>query len=146
MAGPSARLFPNDTGLGPGIPSDWEEERARHRVDGYIIRRSILRYIKGIEEEIVRFRRRMAEFATPYFLIYSAGDPITPVWGNRDFAAKTSEKHRDNQILPLIDKVHHEHLFSAPPLRDELLGKIEAWLDRRLKSMDEVSAKRANAR
>ncbi|BBA33084.1 uncharacterized protein sS8_1122 [Methylocaldum marinum] len=141
------RVFsPTTPGWVPEYLSDWEEERARHRVDGYIIRRSILRYVKGVEEEIVRFRRRMAEFAMPYFLIYSAGDPITPAWGNQDFAAKTSEKHRDNLILPIIDKVHHEHLFSAPPLRDELLGKIEAWLDRRLKSMGEVSVKRADAR
>jgi alpha-beta hydrolase superfamily lysophospholipase len=115
--------------------TDWEAERARHRADGYIVRRSLLRYVKGVEHEIVRFRRGMAEFATPYFLIYSGHDPITPAWGNHDFAAKTLAKHPDNQLLPLADKFHHEHLFSAPPLRDELLEKIDRWLDRRLKSL-----------
>jgi alpha-beta hydrolase superfamily lysophospholipase len=130
----------------PEYLSDWEEERARHRADGYIIRRSILRYVKGVEAEIVRFRRHMAGFATPYFLVYSGGDPITLAWGNHDFAAKTFDKHPDNQILPLVDKVHHEHLYSAPPLRDELLGKIEGWLDRRLSSIDEIAAERATAR
>lgn len=130
----------------PEYLSDSEEERARHRADGYIIRRTILRYVKGVEAEIVRFRRNMAEFATPYFLIYSVGDPITPAWGNHDFAAQTLDKHRDNQVLPLIDKVHHEHLFSAQPLRDELLAKIDRWLDRRLTSLHEAEAERAKER
>jgi alpha-beta hydrolase superfamily lysophospholipase len=130
------RVFsPTTPGWVPGYLSDWEEERARHRADGYIIRRSILRYVKGVEEEIVRFRRHMAEFAVPYLLVYSGGDPITPAWGNHDFAAETLHNHPDNQILPLVDKVHHEQLFSAPPLRDELLGRIEGWLDRRLRSI-----------
>jgi len=141
------RVFsPTTPGWVPDYLSDWEEERARHRADGYIIRRSILRYVKGVEAEIVRFRRHMAGFATPYFLIYSGGDPITPAWGNHDFAAKTFHKHPDNQMLPLVDKVHHEHLFSAPPLRDELLGRIEGWLDRRLKSIDGVPAERVDTR
>jgi len=127
----------------PDYLTDWEEERARHRADGYIIRRSILRYVKGIEEEIVRFRRRMREFATPYLLIYSARDPITPAWGSQDFSAQTLTKHPDNQLLPLVDKFHHEHLFSAPPLRDELLRCIENWVDRRLESLDRADAKKS---
>jgi alpha-beta hydrolase superfamily lysophospholipase len=124
----------------PDYLTDWEEERARHRADAYIIRRSILRYVKGIEEEIVRFRRHMSEFSTPYLLIYSGRDPITPAWGNHDFAAKTLARHPDNQLLPLVDKSHHEHFFSAPPLRDELLERIDDWLDRRLKSLQEADA------
>lgn len=115
--------------------TDSEAERARHRADGYIIRRSLLRYVKGIEKEIVRFRRRMAEFATPYLLIYAGGDPITPAWGNEDFARTTLDKHPDNELLPLPDKNHHEHLFSAQPLRDELLQRIDRWLERRLGTM-----------
>jgi alpha-beta hydrolase superfamily lysophospholipase len=130
----------------PDYLSDWDEERARHRVDGYIIRRSLLRYVKGVEEEIVRFRRQMAGFATPYLLIYADGDPITPAWGNQDFAEQTFRKHPDNQLLPLPDKVHHEQLFSAPPLRDELLKCIELWLNRRLKSIREVDAQREEER
>jgi len=126
----------------PDYLTDWEEERARHRADGYIIRRSILRYVKGVEEEIVRFRRNMAGFAAPYLLIYSGRDPITPAWGNHDFAAKTLAKHPDNQLLPLVDKSHHEHFFSAPPLRDELLKRIDDWLERRLKSLQEADATR----
>jgi len=126
----------------PGTPdwvvdylTDWEDERARHRADGWIIRRSLLRYVKGVEREIARFRRRMGEFATPYYLIYSGHDPITPAWGNHDFARATLHKHPDNQLLPLPDASHHEHLYSAPPLRDELLEQIERWLERRLSSL-----------
>lgn len=112
--------------------TDWEEEKARHRADGYIIRRSILRYVLGVEKEIIRFRRRMGDFSVPYLLIYSAQDPITPAWGNLDFAAQTRQKHPDNQLLPLPNKSHHEHLFSAPPLREQLLQHIDEWLDARL--------------
>jgi alpha-beta hydrolase superfamily lysophospholipase len=137
---------PTTPGWVPDYLSDWEDERARHRADAYIIRRSILRYVKGVEGEIVRFRRHMEELSTPYFLVYSASDPITPAWGSHDFAGKTFDKHPDNQVLPLIDKVHHEQLFSAPPLRHELLRKIEGWLDRRLSSINEVAAERASAR
>lgn len=115
--------------------TDWEEERARHRADGWIIRRSLLRYVKGVEREIVRFRRRMGEFATPYFLVFSGHDPITPAWGNDDFARATLHQHPDNQMLPLPELSHHEHLFSAPPLRAELLEKIDQWLERRLLSL-----------
>ncbi len=115
--------------------TDWEEEKARQRADGYIIRRSLLRYVKGVEREIARFRQRMGEFSTPYFLIYSGLDPITPAWGSHDFARLTLGKHPDNQQLPLPDLCHHEHLFSAPPLRDELLMRIDRWLELRLSSL-----------
>lgn len=130
----------------PDYLSDSEEERARHRADGYIIRRTLLRYVRGVAEEIIRFRRRMAEFAVPYLLIYAGGDPITPAWGNHDFAAKTFRKHPDNRMLPLPDKDHHEQLFSAPPLRDELLTKIDDWLDRRISSIHRDPAKGENQR
>lgn len=124
----------------PEYLTDWEEERARHRADGYIIRRSILRYVKGVEEEIVRFRRQMEEFRLPYLLIYSGRDPITPAWGSHDFAAKTLAKHPDNQLLPLVHQFHHEHLFSAPPLRDDLLRSIDRWLQRRLAAISRAHA------
>ncbi|HWP01544.1 MAG TPA: alpha/beta hydrolase [Methylococcus sp.] len=115
--------------------TDWEEERARHRADGWIIRRSLLRYVKGVEKEIVHFRRGMSAFATPYYLVYSGQDPITPPWGAHDFARVTLHRHPDNQLLPLPDLYHHEHLYSAPPLRAEILQRIDGWLDRRLSSL-----------
>ncbi len=112
--------------------TDSEEEKARLRTDSWIIRRSLLRYVKGIEEEIVHFRRHMENFDIPYFLIYSEHDPITPSWGNEDFAHATQKKHPDNELLPLPNLSHHQHLFSNEPLRHELLKNIEQWLDRRL--------------
>ncbi len=114
--------------------TDSEQERARHRADCYIIRRSLLRYVKGVEKEIIHFRHRMAEFSTPYFLVYSGGDPITPPWGSRDFAAATRHKHPDNRVWPLPEFDHHEHLFSAQPFPAELLQRIDRWLDLRLRS------------
>jgi alpha-beta hydrolase superfamily lysophospholipase len=115
--------------------TDWEEERARHRADGWIIRRSLLRYVKGVEKEIVCFRRGMGAFATPYYLVYSGHDPITPPWGAHDFARATLYRHPDNQVWALPDLYHHEHLYSAPPLRGEILERINRWLDRRLSSL-----------
>jgi alpha-beta hydrolase superfamily lysophospholipase len=123
----------------PGIPgwvehylTDSEDQRARHRSDGYIIRRSLLRYVKGIEREIARFRRHSDGFDLPYFLVYSAGDPITPASGMHHFVSKTFDRHPDNAVLDLPHCYHHEHLFSAPPLDREILGHIEDWIDRRL--------------
>lgn len=116
--------------------TDSEEEKARIRADGWFIRRSLLRYVKGIEAEIVHFRRHMSEFTVPYYLIYSGHDPITPAWGNEDFADATLRNHPDNEALPLPALSHHEHLFSSQPLRDEFLRKIEQWLEKRLRSLD----------
>lgn len=114
--------------------SDSEAEKAEIRADGWFIRRNLLRYVKGIEAEVVRFRRHMNTFAIPYYLIYSGRDPITPAWGNEDFARVTQQNHPDNALLPLPELSHHEHLFSSQPLRDELLKKIEQWLDQRVLS------------
>ncbi|SDY61840.1 alpha/beta fold hydrolase [Nitrosomonas sp. Nm33] len=116
--------------------TDSEEEKARIRADGWVIRRTLLRYVKGIEAEIVHFRRHMSEFAIPYYLIYSGHDPITPSWGNQDFARATLQNHPDNELLPLSKLSHHEHLFSSQPLRDEFLKKIEHWLNLRLLSLN----------
>ncbi|MDV6344936.1 alpha/beta hydrolase [Nitrosomonas sp. Is37] len=116
--------------------TDSEEEKARIRADGWFIRRTLLRYVKGIEAEIVHFRRHMSEFAIPYYLIYSVHDPITPAWGNQDFARATLQNHPDNELLPLPKLSHHEHLFSSQPLRDEFLKKIEYWLNLRLLSLN----------
>jgi alpha-beta hydrolase superfamily lysophospholipase len=114
--------------------SDSEEQRIRQHNDNYIMHRSVLRYVLGIEKEIIRFRQNMANFATPYLLIYSEYDPITPAWGNTDFAAVTRNKHEHNELMVLSGKSHHEQLFSAPALREQILHKIDGWLERRLES------------
>ncbi|MGG7056257.1 alpha/beta fold hydrolase [Nitrosomonas sp. ANs5] len=122
--------------------TDSEEEKARIRVDGWMIHRNLLRYVKGIESEIVHFRRQMGAFVIPYFLVYSGRDPITPAWGSQDFVDATFGHHPDNAVLPLPELSHHEHLFSSQPLRDELLQKIDQWLMRRLQTLDEQEAAR----
>jgi len=86
----------------------------------------------AIEQEIIRFRRAMAGFATPYLLIYSELDPITPAWGNIDFAAATGSKHESNEVMVLTGQNHHEQLFSSPALRARILQKIDGWLERRM--------------
>jgi alpha-beta hydrolase superfamily lysophospholipase len=116
----------------PDYLTNWEEERQRHRADAYIIRRNLLSYVKGVEREIVGFRRRMAEFTLPYLLVYSERDPITASWGGRDFAAATQHRHPDNEVLFLPDKYHHEHLFAVPEETAEVLRRIDRWLERRL--------------
>ncbi|WP_305909614.1 alpha/beta hydrolase [Methylomarinum sp. Ch1-1] len=108
--------------------SDWEAERRRHNADPFIIRRSVLRYVLAVEKEVIRFRRRMAEFNTPYLLIYSEHDPITPAWGNEDFVAASRQNHRDNDVMMLAGAHHHEQLFSEPALRRQVLEKIASWL------------------
>ncbi len=112
--------------------TDDQQERARIRADGWFIRQTLLRYVKGIEEEIVTFRRQMTTFNWPYYLVYSAHDPITASWGNRDFAQVTLHNHPDNQILAYPELNHHEHFFSAEPLRHEIFEKIQQWLEWRL--------------
>ncbi|MDD5320382.1 MAG: hypothetical protein PHD43_07170 [Methylococcales bacterium] len=54
-----------------GYLSDSKEERISQRNDNYIIRRCVMRYVLGVEQEIIGFRRNMAEFDMPYLLIYS---------------------------------------------------------------------------
>ena len=112
--------------------TDSEAEKARLLADGWIVRRTLLRYVKGIEEEIVHFRRRMDQFNLPYFLIYSAHDPITPAWGSEDFRQATFSHHPDNAVLALPGLVYHQHLFLSEPLRTELLQEIEQWIHLRL--------------
>ncbi len=112
--------------------TDWEEEKDRHRKDDYILRRSVLRYVLGVEKEIIRFRRKMDQFDIPYLLIYSEEDPITPAWGNTDFAESTLLNHRDNELMPLLGKSHHEQLFSKPELTRHILATIDQWLKLRL--------------
>ena len=118
--------------------TDSEEERKKRSQDNYIIRESILRYVLGIEQEIIHFRSAMKDFGLPYLLIYSELDPITPAWGNIDFAEVTQDKHPHNEIMPLVGVAHHEQLFSAPKLRQELMQTIDCWLDRRLKAPDNL--------
>ena len=74
----------------------------------------------------------MARFDIPYLLIYSEQDPITPAWGNIDFAAATHSKHKHNELMPLTGKSHHEQLFSAAALREQILHKIDGWIERRI--------------
>ncbi|SDW70127.1 Lysophospholipase, alpha-beta hydrolase superfamily [Nitrosomonas oligotropha] len=112
--------------------TDSEEEKARLRADGWIVRRSLLRYVKGIEAEVVHFRRHMADFSIPYYLIYSEMDPITPAWGDEDFARVTLQHNPANEVLKLPGLPYHQHIFMQEPARTELLQKIEKWLDRRL--------------
>jgi alpha-beta hydrolase superfamily lysophospholipase len=116
----------------PDYLSDWPEERDRHRADGYIIRRTLLRFAKAVEKEIVGFRRQMRDFGVPYFLVYSGHDPITPAWGNEDFLRATRANHPANRFLCLNDQNHHEHLFSSPPLRKKILQRIDDWLEQRV--------------
>ncbi|MGZ5030215.1 MAG: serine aminopeptidase domain-containing protein [Methylobacter sp.] len=114
--------------------SDSEEQRIRQRNDNYIMHRSVLRYVLGVEKEIIQFRKNMTNFATPYLLIYSEYDPITPAWGNTDFAAVTRDKHKHNELMVLAGKSHHEQLFSTPAVRKQILRKIDDWLKQRLES------------
>ena len=78
----------------------------------------------------------MAQFATPYLLIYSENDPITPVWGSTDFVAVTRDKHEHNELMVLTGKSHHEQLFSAPALREQILHRIDDWLRLRMTQME----------
>lgn len=108
--------------------SNWEEERKRHKADPYIIRRSILRYVLTVQKEIIQFRKNMAQFNTPYLLIYSENDPITPAWGSTDFATATRQNHPHNKVMMLAGESHHEQLFSTPQLGQQILQKIRSWI------------------
>ncbi|WP_340121005.1 alpha/beta hydrolase [Methylobacter svalbardensis] len=112
--------------------SDWEEEKIRHQSDKYIMHRSILRYVQGVQKEIIQFRSKMDGFDLPYLLIYSEHDPITAAWGNIEFAAVTLGKHADNEVMALSGASHHEQLFSEPKRRKEILQRIDQWLIRRI--------------
>lgn len=112
--------------------SNWEHERERHKEDPYIIRRSILRYVLAVEKEVIQFRRKMAQFTSPYLLIYSEHDPITPAWGNTDFIAATRKNHVHNDVMMLAGESHHEQLFSTPQMRHKVLQKIHSWLKLRI--------------
>lgn len=112
--------------------TDSEEEKARLRDDGWVVRRSLLRFVKGIEAEIVHFRRQMTQFTTPYYLVYSEHDPITPAWGSKDFAHATIQHHPDNEILMFPNSHYHQHLFLKEPARTELLRNIVQWMEHRL--------------
>ncbi|PXW86051.1 alpha-beta hydrolase superfamily lysophospholipase [Nitrosomonas sp. Nm84] len=116
--------------------TDSEEEKARLRADDWLIRRALLRFVKGIEAEIVHFRRQMGEFTLPYYLIYSEQDPITASWGGKDFAHDTLTHHADNEVLALPNLRYHQHLFLKEPARTELLRNIEQWIGRRLHALE----------
>ena len=74
-------------------------------------------------------------FATAYYLIYSAHDPITAAWGNEDFVNATLNNHQDNAYLALPELRYHQHLFLTKPRRNAIIKNIEQWLDRRLAAM-----------
>ncbi|HBV21363.1 MAG TPA: alpha/beta hydrolase [Nitrosomonas sp.] len=120
--------------------TDSEKEKLRLQTDGWIIRRSLLRYIKGIENEIVQFRRHMDDFAVPFYLIYSVHDPITAAWGNEDFVSATLNNHPDNAYLALPELRYHQHLFLTKPCRNDILKRIEQWLDRRIAVLKHAEA------
>ncbi len=113
--------------------TDSEEEKRRLSEDKYMIRQTVLRYVLAVEKEIIRFRRQMNHFDSPYLLIYSENDPITPAWGSIDFATATRQHHPHNRLVLLASISHHEQLFSASPLREQILGLIDDWLRKRLK-------------
>jgi alpha-beta hydrolase superfamily lysophospholipase len=117
--------------------TDSEKEKARLRADDWIVRRSLLRYVKGIEGEIVRFRRHMDQFAIPYLLISSEYDPITPSWGMVDFTHATLNNSPDNKLLALPNLRYHQHLFLKEPARQKILTAIDLWLDRRMHSLND---------
>lgn len=102
-----------------------------------MVRRCILNYVLGIEKEIIQFRKRMAEFDSPYLLVYSEHDPITAAWGNLDFLNATMTNHSDNEVMLLENNVHHEQLFSESKLRGQILQRIDDWLVKRLKEESE---------
>ena len=112
--------------------TDSEAEKQRLRSDGWIIRRTLLRFIKGVEKEIVEFHRQMDSFSVPYYLVYSGHDPVTASWGSVAFADATMRNHPDNAQLQLADLPYHQHLFLGEPRRREILQHIEQWLDRRV--------------
>jgi len=114
--------------------TDSEQEKKRLQADGWIIRRSLLRYVKIIENEIVLLRQHMDEFNLPYYLIYSAQDPITAAWGSEDFIEATLNNHPDNQNRLLSQSRFHQHLFLAQPTKDTLLENIEQWLNKRIQA------------
>lgn len=137
--------------VSPGTPAwvpdyltDSEEERDKHRADAYIVRRSLLSYVKGIEREIVAFRHGMREFSVPYLLVYSERDPITASWGARDFAAATRSKHPDNEVLFLAGRYHHEHLFASPAETAAVLERIDLWLEKRLSGLGKAGTSRGD--
>lgn len=113
--------------------TDSDVEKARLRADHWIVRRSLLRYVKGIEQEVVDFRRKMEDFSIPYYLIYSERDPITPAWGSEDFAGVTLKRNSANEIRKLPGLIYHQHVFLEEPLRTELLESIEQWIHRQMR-------------
>lgn len=112
--------------------NDSGEDNSRRANDNYLLNRSVLRYVLGVEKEIIEFRRRMNQFDIPYLLIYSENDPITPAWGNTDFVAATRHKNDHNRVVLLAGNQYHEQLFSAMPLQGQILNFIDDWLVERL--------------
>ncbi len=112
--------------------SNSEDERRKHAEDRYIIRRNLLRFVLGVEREVIAFRRVMTEFTLPYLLIYSEFDPITPGWGSTDFIAATYQNRDDNKVMMLAGENHHEQLFSTPELTEKIVQTIRAWFRSRI--------------
>jgi alpha-beta hydrolase superfamily lysophospholipase len=113
--------------------TDSEEEKTRLLHDKYMIKRSLLSFVLGVEKEIIKFRERMKQFDMPYLLIYSENDPITPAWGNTDFAAETRHLNPLNRVVLLAGASHHEQLFSASPVKEQILEIIDQWLEESLR-------------
>ncbi len=115
--------------------TDSEEEKIRRANDKYMMIHSVLRYVLAVEREIIDFRRRMKQFDFPYLLVYSENDPITPAWGNTDFATVTRNKNANNRVVLLAGNQYHEQLFSAMPLQGQILNLIDDWLENRLNNL-----------
>ncbi|BCX88438.1 hypothetical protein MIN45_P0807 [Methylomarinovum tepidoasis] len=110
--------------------TDWEAEKTRLREDGYIVTRTLLRWVVAIEKAIVCFRAHMAALRVPYFLVYAREDPITAAWGNEDFWHATRHNHPANRMLAL-PVPYHEQLFMKPPVPQRLLTEVTVWLAER---------------
>ncbi|MDT8406294.1 MAG: alpha/beta fold hydrolase [Methylococcales bacterium] len=111
--------------------TDSAAELKRLAEDSYRPRRGILRYVLGIQYEIIDLNAEAANFTTPYLLIYSEHDPITPAEGARLFHQAAGANHHHNQLYELTGERHHQQLFLPPERRQPLLAVIDAWLAER---------------
>ncbi|MGR9036914.1 MAG: alpha/beta fold hydrolase [Gammaproteobacteria bacterium] len=118
--------------------TDSDEEKIRIANDRYMAKRSVLCFVLASEKEIIDFRSRMRQFDFPYLLIYSENDAITPAWGNLDFMAATRLNNVHNRMILLAGFPYHEQLFTAMPLRKQILILIDGWLAERLNNLGKI--------
>ncbi len=112
--------------------TDSKEERQRLANDHYRARRGVLRYVLGIQYEIIDLQADAGHFNAPYLLIYSEHDPITPAIGAQLFHQAAADNHPDNRLHQLKNERHHQQLFLKPEQRQQVLDVIDDWLNHRL--------------